>query len=139
MKRPAIIVLAIACFALGAVAQRYYDTRRPAREIVATVQPPPAVPATPAVDFASEPLWAYGFDTVSKPGDKAAPQAPPNRSCERTRTRRADPAQDESRAAPPRTRWWTSATAPNVIDWFPRDHPTPCPTSSRTVRPDWAS
>src|SRR5262245_39378267 len=74
------IVLAFACFALGAVAQRYYDTHWQTRESVATVEPPTAMPATPSVDFASEPLWAYGFETVSKPGDKAAPQAPPSRT-----------------------------------------------------------
>jgi hypothetical protein len=27
-----------------------------------------------------EPLWAYGFATPPKPGDKAAPQAPPTRN-----------------------------------------------------------
>ena len=52
------IALAFTCFALGAVAQRYYDTRWRARETIAAVQPPAVMPAAPSVDFASEPLWA---------------------------------------------------------------------------------
>ena len=47
------VVLALACFALGAVAQRYYDTRWQARE-TAAVQPTPGIPAAPSVDFASQ-------------------------------------------------------------------------------------
>src|SRR3954462_12306625 len=69
----ATIVLAIGCFALGAGAQRYYDSHRSAGAAV----PPQSV--TPQVDFASEPLWAYGFSTVRKPEETASPQAPPTR------------------------------------------------------------
>jgi cytochrome c553 len=128
MKRSAgTITLAIACFALGAVAQRYYDARRPTREGVATIQPSPAVPATPAVDFASEPLWAYGFDTVSKPGDKAAPQAPPNR---RLRANEDPEGQTRLRKISGSAASYSLVDVrdgANVIDWFPRDHPTPMP------------
>src|SRR5262245_33584452 len=116
------IGLAFVCFALGAVAQRYYDTRWQARETAAAVQPPSATPATPSVDFANEPLWAYGFETVSKPGDKAAPQAPPSRKL------RAN--EDPNEQNRPRRVQGSAASyslvdvrdGANVIDWFPRDH-----------------
>jgi cytochrome c553 len=124
MKRfVSIIGFGLVCFALGAVAQRHYDTRGQTRAIVADVQPPSAMPAVPSIDFASEPLWAYGFETVSKPGDKAAPQAPPSR------TLRAN--EDPNEQNRPRQVQGSAASyslvdvrdGANVIDWFPRDHP----------------
>jgi cytochrome c553 len=117
------IALGCVCFALGAVAQRYYDTRWQAREMVAAVQPPPAMSATPSVDFASEPLWAYGFETVGHPDDRAAAQAPPSRKL------RAN--EDPNEQNRPRQVQGSTASyslvdvrdGANVIDWFPRDHP----------------
>ena len=132
-QRVRAAVLAITCFALGAVAQRFYDARRPAAP-----QPPQAVnapgtdvriaedkaaAARQAIPFDREPLWAYGFDTPAKPGDKAAPQAPPSRNLR--------PNQDPGEQTRPRHLEGSSATyslvdirdGQNVIDWFPGDHP----------------
>ena len=121
MKRPlATIVLGIICFVLGAAVQRLYDTRRFAS---LASRPQPAA----EVDFASEPLWAYGFNASRKPGETAAPQAPP------TRDLRAN--EDAGEQTRPRTLSGSAATysvvdvrdGSNVIDWFPRDHPAPMP------------
>jgi cytochrome c553 len=116
------ILLAVVCFALGAAVQRYYDARR---TIGAPVAPQP--PQIVAVDFASEPLWAYGFDAVRKPGETAAPQNPPTRDL-----RANEDATEQSRL---RTLTGSAGAyslvdvrdGSNVIDWFPRDHPTPMP------------
>jgi cytochrome c553 len=75
------------------------------------------------VDFAHEPLWAYGFDKPPAPVDTAIPQPPPTRalrpgedSAEQTRLRRLD----GSRAAYSLV---DIRDGHNVIDWFPEDHP----------------
>jgi len=65
----------VACFMLGIFFQRFSDARKRVGPSQAEVTRP--VPVAPTIDFATEPLWAYGFDTVAKPGDKAAPQAAP--------------------------------------------------------------
>jgi cytochrome c553 len=119
------IALAIVCFGLGAVTQRFYDDRR-----VATTVAPPAVtpaPVEPAVDFASEPLWAYGFETIRKDGEIASPQAPPNRNLrpnqdpeEQTRLRKVA-------GSPAAYSLVDVRDGSNVIDWFPADHPMPMP------------
>lgn len=116
------IVLATVCFALGAAVQRYYDTRTTAASAARQPQQ-----AAPAVDFAAEPLWAYGFTAVRKPGETAAPQAPP--------TRDLRPNEDASEQTRLRTLDGSPATyslvdvrdGSNVIDWFPSDHPMPMP------------
>lgn len=122
MRRPlGTILLAIACFALGAAAQRFYDSHRFANPAA------PSQASAPTVDFASEPLWAYGFSAVRKPGEIAAPQAPPTRDL-----RANEDANEQSR---PRTLTGSAATyslvdvrdGSNVIDWFPHDHPAPMP------------
>ena len=135
MKRVSALVLAIACFALGAVVQRLYDSRRPAalpqRVQAVTPQPAPAAPAVEeqpaqsmaAVQFDHEPLWAYGFDRPPKPGEKAAPQNPPNRNLR--------PNEDAAEQTKPRRLEGSGATyalvdirdGQNVIDWFPGEHP----------------
>jgi cytochrome c553 len=116
------------CFGLGIVSQRVYDARHRA-----------AVPASPtaaapvegtastvdyaSIDFASEPLWAYGFLEPPRPGDKAQPQAPPNRNLR--------PNQDRDEQLRPRHVDGSRASyslvdvrdGQNVIDWFPEDHP----------------
>jgi len=132
-QRVRAVVLAITCFALGAVFQRFYDARRPATPQPAQVVANPAgtdvriaeetgVKAA-AIQFDREPLWAYGFDQPAKPGDKAAPQAPPSRNLR--------PNQDPGEQTRPRHLEGSSATyslvdvrdGQNVIDWFPGDHP----------------
>jgi cytochrome c553 len=133
-RRAGLIILGIVCFALGAVVQRIYDTRRAARPAsVQTAVQPPRAETPPAADtrsltalpiqFEKEPLWAYGFEAPPKPGDKAAPQAPP--------TRNLRPNQDPEEQTKPRHLEGSGATyslvdvrdGQNVIDWFPRDHP----------------
>ena len=75
------------------------------------------------IDFAHEPLWAYGFDTPPAPGDTAVPQSPPTRalrpgedSAEQTRLRQLD----GSRAAYSLV---DIRDGHNAVDWFPEDHP----------------
>ncbi|MEQ1727904.1 MAG: c-type cytochrome [Vicinamibacterales bacterium] len=118
----AFVAVALVSFGLGVGSQRYYDQLRPARS-TATSAPVPV----PAVDFAAEPLWAYGFTTVRQAGEDAAPQAPPSR-----RLRPNEPADEQTR---PRTVAGSHAQYSlldvrdnaNVVDWFPGDHPTPMP------------
>jgi cytochrome c553 len=129
-KHISAIVVGIACFALGAVFQRTYDVRRLAVPRPAqAVKPPPDADTriaettrgvdTAAIRFEHEPLWAYGFETPPKPGDKAAPQAPPSRNLR--------PNQDPVEQTRPRRLEKSSATyslvdvrdGQNVID----DHP----------------
>ena len=118
------LVLAIVSFALGAVVQRAYDARRSA---AATGAPQPPQAAAPIVDFSGEPLWAYGFTTVRKTGEIAAPQNPP--------TRDLRPNEDANEQTRLRTLPGSAASysvvdvrdGSNVIDWFPRDHPAPMP------------
>ena len=121
------VVLGIACFLLGAAAQRYYDTRRiAAPKSVETAKPTAedksAVEAV-AINFETEPLWAYGFDKRPAPGEKARPQNPPNRNLR--------PNEDPGEQTKLRHLEGSSATyslvdvrdGQNVIDWFPNDHP----------------
>jgi cytochrome c553 len=119
-RRLGTVLIAVVCFTLGALVQRYYDTRR-----IAAVPVPPQ--AASEVDFATEPLWAYGFNAVRKSGETAAPQAPPSRDL-----RANEDANEQTR---PRTLTGSAATYPvvdvrdgsNVIDWFPGDHPAAMP------------
>ena len=74
-----------------------------------------------------EPLWAYAWSTQPKPGDKAVPQATPNRNLR--------PNEDAQEQTKPRTVPGSTATyslvdvrdGHNVIDWFPGDHPATTP------------
>jgi cytochrome c553 len=117
-------LVAVVCFGLGAAFQRYYDSRR-----TPAVEPTPTATAqkTPDIQFEQEPLWAYGFDTPAKLGDKAPPQAPP--------TRNLRPNEDPAEQTRLRSARGSRATyslvdvrdGHNVIDWFPEDHPMPMP------------
>jgi cytochrome c553 len=128
-QRVGVFVLAVVCFALGAVVQRVYDTRRmPSQASYQVARPGPTEigapePAATNPDLTGEPLWAYGFDAPAKQGEKAAPQVPPNRNL-----RPDQPAEEQTRLR----RIEGSAAAyslvdvrdgQNVIDWFPTDHP----------------
>ena len=70
-----------------------------------------------------EPVWDYAWATQPQPGDKAAPQAPPNRNLR--------PNEDPQAQTMPQTVQGSSAKyslvdirdGHNVIDWFPGDHP----------------
>jgi cytochrome c553 len=132
-QRVSAIVLGIVCFALGAAVQRFYDARRsaaapPARAVTSPPEadlpfPPEKGVNVAAIRFDHEPLWAYGFETPPKPGDKAAPQAPPSRNLrpnqdavEQTRARHLDGSRATYSLVDVRD-------GQNVIDWFPGDHP----------------
>ena len=123
------VVLGVACFALGAAFQRFYDARRAAAaEATRTSKTQPEIvsnkpPVSPPIQFEHEPLWAYGFNTRPAPGDKAQPQAPPDRtlrarehSVEQTRPRHVNGSRATYSLVDVRD-------GQNVIDWFPGDHP----------------
>jgi cytochrome c553 len=120
------IILGVTCFAMGAVVTRYYDTYRlrglPVESATAPADAKNAVDA--AINFAQQPLWAYGFDRPPLPGEKAAPQAPPTRNLrpnedpeEQTRIRRLEGSKAAYSLVDVRD-------GQNVIDWFPEDHPS---------------
>ena len=128
------IVLGVACFALGAAFQRYYDLRSITTAPQSQTAKAPPEPDNrivedktgvnpAAIRFEHEPLWAYGFDRPPAPGEKALPQNPPNRNLR--------PNQDPVEQTRPRQLEGSQATyslvdirdGQNVIDWFPGDHP----------------
>src|SRR6266571_6204109 len=73
------VMLGIVCFVLGAAVTRYYDTHRAAPLQTAQTAKPTEAEVV-KIDFENEPLWAFGFETPAKPGDKAQPQNPPSRN-----------------------------------------------------------
>ena len=120
-----VVALCVISFVAGAVLQRLYDRRgvisetpRPAE----AARAPAPEPAT-AVDFANQPLWAYGFLEAPKPGEKAAPQAVPTRDLRPNE----DPAeQTRSRQLPDSPASFSLVDirdGSNVVDWYPQDHP----------------
>jgi cytochrome c553 len=128
VRRPVTTaVLGITCFLLGAAVARYYDVRRPPKSPGVAISHTGDTTARPggrtSIDFASEPLWAYGFDRPPLPGEKAQPQPNP------THALRAN--EDSAEQTRPRhIRGSHSAYSlvairdlQNVIDWFPGDHP----------------
>jgi cytochrome c553 len=127
------IILGIASFALGVGVTRYYDIHRLTAPQTKTARAP-AESATPAaenknvvdyetLDYAQEPLWAYGFDATRAPGEKARPQNPPNRNLRE--------GEDPGEQTKLRQLVGSGASyslvdirdGQNVIDWFPDDHP----------------
>jgi cytochrome c553 len=125
------VVIGVACFALGAIADRSLDVMRvphvpPAQAPQSADAPIPAGSggtAVPLERFETAPLWAYGYDKPPAPGEKAAPQPPPTRSL-----RPNEPADEQTR--PQHVEGSTAAFSlvdirdqQNVIDWFPGDHP----------------
>jgi cytochrome c553 len=121
-------LVGVVCFVLGVAFQRYYDSRRaPSQQPADTPTTSTAEPAKRAIQFEREPLWAYGFETAAKATDTAVPQAAPTRNLrpnevadEQTRPRRA-------RGSAASYSLVDVRDGSNVIDWFPRDHPSPMP------------
>lgn len=120
-------LLAIVFFALGAAVQRYYDVHRlvpPVGNVTTASAELGNVTVDVAnINFATEPLWAYGFDKPPAPGEKASPQAPPTRNLrpnedpeEQTRLRKIEGSNASYSLVDIRD-------GQNVIDWFPDDHP----------------
>jgi cytochrome c553 len=132
-SRVSAAVLGIACFALGAAVQRFYDVYRPLQPQTSQIVKPQPETGMPfdseeegsriEVDLTDEPLFAYGFTTPAAPGDKALPQVPPSRDLR--------PEEDPAEQTRPRHVEGSSASysrvdirdGSNVIDWFPGDHP----------------
>jgi cytochrome c553 len=115
------LALAVVLVAIGAAIEKYSQraplSTRPTLQSTSRVSQPRV-----GVDFAHEPLWAYGIDRPPTPGDTAAPQPPPTRalrpgedSADQTRLRHLD----GSRAAYSLV---DIRDGHNVIDWFPEDH-----------------
>jgi cytochrome c553 len=128
-SRASVAILALACFVLGAVSQRFYDAYESAAPSALTSEAmirsafERQLNARVPVDLTGEPLFAYGFSTPAAPGDKAIPQLPP--------TRDLRPDEDPAEQTKPRHVEGSTATytqvdvrdGSNVIDWFPGDHP----------------
>ncbi|MBA3259579.1 MAG: c-type cytochrome [Gemmatimonadales bacterium] len=116
------IKLAVVLLAIGAALGKYSGrTRLAPRQTVQVTSTSPT--ADVDVDFAHEPLWAYGFDKPPAPGDTAVPQLPPTRalrpdkdSAEQTRPIRLDGSRASYSLVDIRD-------GHNAIDWFPEDHP----------------
>jgi cytochrome c553 len=117
--------LCVVSFVAGILVQRAYDGRSAADAGPGATpeSTQTSTPSEPVVDFASEPLWAYGFEEPAKPGDKASPQAPPSRNLrpnedanEQTRMRKLEGSSAEYSLVDIRD-------GGNVIDWFPDMHP----------------
>jgi hypothetical protein len=86
--------------AVGAVGTRYYDahrlTAKPADAPKTVTDEKPVEVLN--IDFTQQPLWAYGFEQPPAPGEKARPQAPPNRNLRPNE----DPEETDEASAP---RW----------------------------------
>jgi cytochrome c553 len=137
-QRAGAIVLAVACFVLGAVAQRVYDAWRAGRFQLAKEQPVRVDPIwtaaqvdRSAIDFSKQPLWAWGAIEPASLRDKqavqfapgASPAAPLNVSPEElNRKRQVEGSHLQFSIAEVR-----AATNRGIVDWFPEDHPSPTP------------
>jgi cytochrome c553 len=120
--QPTIVrtIAAVACVALGALIQRYYDAKHlPGSSALAATGTSVRLAGA---DFQQEPLWAYGFETPPTPGDTAIPQGLPTRSLR--------PNEDAVEQTKPRHIAGSNATyslvdirdLQTVADWFPNDH-----------------
>jgi len=121
----AFLLVAAVGFGAGVLFQRRFDAKRAAVTAELSRKPtavaPEKAPAAPSIDFAHEPLWAYGFDTLPKPGEKAAPQAAPGRP----RNPNTNPEQTRPRRVPGSRATYTLLDVrdqQHLIDWFPNDH-----------------
>jgi cytochrome c553 len=137
-QRVGVAALAVASFALGAVAQRAYDAWRAGssqvvQETRAFVKPvwTAAEIDRSHIDFSKQPLWAWGVTEPPKAGEKqavqfapgAAPAAPVAASEEVNRKRRLPGSQMEFSIAEVRA----ATSRGGIVDWFPEDHATPIP------------
>ena len=119
-----VAALCAVSFVAGGLAERLYDRSGAAAagESASTVAPPGNL-ATAVVDFAQQPLWAYGFPAPPAPGEKAEPQRPPSRALR--------PNEDEKEQTKPRSLPGSAGAfslvdirdGSNVVDWYPDDHP----------------
>src|SRR6202008_1271417 len=84
-QRVGVAVLALASFALGAVAQRAYDAWRAGPSQIGRETPAAVKPVWAAmeidrshIDFSKQPLWAWGVTEPPKAGEKQAVQFAPS-------------------------------------------------------------
>ncbi|MBM4184816.1 MAG: hypothetical protein FJ207_11490 [Gemmatimonadetes bacterium] len=115
-------------FVAGVLLKGLYDQRSVANgdvtsaaESESLLAPPTDLPR--AVDFANQPLWAYGFLEPPKPGEVASPQALPTRNL---RTNEDPAEQTRPRQLPGSSASYSLVDirdASNVADWYPEDHP----------------
>jgi cytochrome c553 len=136
-QRVGVAVLAVASFALGAVAQRAYDVWRvrPSQFVqeVPAVKPvwTPAQVDRSRIDFSKQPLWAWGVTEPPKAGEPQAvqfapgpaPAPAPPASEEITRKRRLPGSPMEFSIAEVRA----SVGRGGIVDWYPEDHTMPIP------------
>ena len=81
-----VVALCVVSFVAGAVLQRLYDCRGLVSETTVPAEPAASARATAAepaapIDFANQPLWAYGFLESPKLGDKANRRRRPRAAC----------------------------------------------------------
>ena len=116
--------MCVVSFVAGILVTRVYDGRTAAGGgPTAAPESTEATATETPVNFAGQPLWAYGFEEPPKPGEKASPQAPPSRNLrkgedenEQTRKRKLEGSNAEYSLVDIRD-------GGNVIDWFPDMHP----------------
>ncbi len=120
------LIFGLTCFIIGMVVMSNLDRTGglrpgPARQAAQPGSVDLMAPQTPVVvDFTNQLLWAYGFERRPEPGERAQPQAPPNR-----RLRPNEPEEEQTR-----TRTLEGSTASysfldvrdgqHVIDWHVR-------------------
>jgi cytochrome c553 len=137
-QRARAIAGAVACFALGVVAQRTYDALRAGQFQFASRRGATPKPIwTPAqvdrshVDYSKQPLWAWGVTEVPGPAEKQAVQFAPGARTgqnanlspeELNRKRHVDGSQIELSLAEIR-----GPNGAGFVDWFPDDHPKSVP------------
>lgn len=142
MKRARVVIVGVVCFALGAVAQRIYDTRgRQAPEtgeVSATAPIEPAAPAwtvAPAdrsrIDYSGMPLWAWGVTEPPNAGEPQAVQFKPGVPVNNPLAGMSEEEQNRKRTVPGSRLQFSlkeirTVTHPNagaqIVDWFPEDH-----------------
>ncbi|HEV3056864.1 MAG TPA: c-type cytochrome [Vicinamibacterales bacterium] len=139
-QRTGALVLAVACFALGVVAQRMYDVWRARRPQLAKGQPVTVEPVWTAaqvdrstINFPKQPFWAWGVTEPPKPSESQAvqfapgvpPAAPtPGLSPEESNQKRhVEGSRIEFSIAEVRG----ATSRGGIVDWFPEDHPNPVP------------
>ena len=124
------LIFGLTCFILGLVVMSNVDRARglkpsgPATQVAQPGGVDLTAPQAPVVvDFANQPLWAYGFERRPEPGEKAQPQAPPNR---RLRPNESEEEQTRKRTLEGSTASYSFLDVrdgQNVIDWHSQDHP----------------
>ena len=75
-----VVALCILSFMAGAIVMRLYDLGLQRGRSIASSAPTAPATSGAVVDFTRQPLWAYGFVELPKPGEKASPQAAPSRN-----------------------------------------------------------